>query len=89
MHTPRFRSRVIHVVAAFSWAGASVACELFDRSGTVRQAGQVEFFEITPGSLELARPLTPGELLTASRQRDDLTQNWGNPLRFTSHVVTI
>lgn len=76
--------------------GIGMCCALtvlpgcFLNSGGVdRRSGQIELFQIEPVGQQLCRPFDPGRGLTAPTERRDLTQNWGDRLRYGSDSVTI
>lgn len=57
--------------------------------GVDRRSGQVELFQVEPLNQELYRPFDADTSLTAQTQRKDLTQNWGDRLRYGSDSVTL
>lgn len=81
------RFRTLHILA-LALLGLT-ACSFFDGSTTIRQAGQVELFEIDPESMRLRRAMDPESDLPDERMRVDLTQNWGDNIRYMSDVITI
>lgn len=64
-------------------------CAGWDASGTDRRAGQVELFHVAPSDQALVRPLSPTDPLQSMRSRTDLSQNFGDPIQFSSDVVTL
>jgi hypothetical protein len=67
---------------------ASAGCFL-GSNGVDRRSGQVELFQINSDDQSLRRPFSAPDILQEQRERKDLTQNWGNRLRYGSDSVTI